>query len=502
LVPKVIGRYAVFDEVAAGGMATVHLGRLLAGEGFSRTVAVKRLHPQFARDPDFVTMFLDEARLASRIRHPNVVSTLDIEAAGDDVLLVMEYVAGESLSRLMKAGRPDGAPVPIAVAVMTSVLHGLHAAHEATTEQGIPLDLVHRDVSPQNILVGVDGVARVLDFGVAKASHRAQTTKEGQLKGKLSYMAPEQLRRDAVDRRTDVYSAAVVLWECIAGEKLFDGESEARVVMKLLSDVVPPPSRRRPGVPPDLDAVVLRGLAREPTERFASAREMAIALERCAVTAAAASSVGGWVEALAATSLAARATRVAEIERMSDQGIPPAAASSSRRVALLAPAAAGARSSFESMETLPHRVDPETVPSSVRYNTSATLPGYEGARPRRRIAAIAVGIVALLAFAIVTFVIVSRNDGSPRAAASVTAQVAATPPPPLAEAAVPDAPAVAPAQDRAPPPPPPPVTAPEARRPSAVAAPRTAASFARPDHCKPPYTVDGAGIRHIKAECM
>src|SRR5688572_18113877 len=183
----------MFDEIAAGGMATVHLGRLLGSAGFARTVAIKRLHPALAKDEDFVTMLLDEARLASRIRHPHVVPTLDVIAENDEVLLVMEYVQGESLSRLMRAVRPAPVPLPIAIAVGIQMLHGLHAAHEAKTEQGQNLHLVHRDVSPQNVLVGIDGIARVLDFGVAKAAHRAQTTREGQIKGKLSYMAPEQL---------------------------------------------------------------------------------------------------------------------------------------------------------------------------------------------------------------------------------------------------------------------------------------------------------------------
>src|SRR5262245_60206940 len=174
---RIIGRYALHDAIASGGMATVHLGKLLGAVGFARTVAIKRLHAQFAKDPDFVAMFLDEARIAGRIRHPNVVPILDFVQDDGELLLVMEYVHGESLARLARSWRTStgqGVPVPIALSIMSAALYGLHAAHEATDERGAPLDIVHRDVSPQNILVSHDGVARVVDFGVAKAAGRMQ----------------------------------------------------------------------------------------------------------------------------------------------------------------------------------------------------------------------------------------------------------------------------------------------------------------------------------------
>src|SRR5438094_9657465 len=203
---RVVGRYALYGEIAAGGMATVHLGRLIGQVGFSRTVAIKRLHAQYAKDPEFVSMFLDEARLAARIRHPNVVATLDVVALRGELFLVMEFVQGESLSRLVRHARETrgSMPVPIVGAVMSGVLQGLHAAHEARNERGEPLDVVHRDVSPQNVLVGVDGVARVLDFGVAKAIGRLQTTRDGQIKGKTAYMSPVHIERREVECRTYV----------------------------------------------------------------------------------------------------------------------------------------------------------------------------------------------------------------------------------------------------------------------------------------------------------
>src|SRR6202034_3666008 len=201
---RVVGRYALQQEIAAGGMASVYLGRMCGPVGFSPIVAIKSLHPQFAKDPEFVRMFLDEARLAGRIRHPNIVPVIDVHAEGDELFLVLEYVHGESPARLVRASRRVDAPLPLplAAAILGDVLQGLHAAHEAKDERGQPLGIVHRDVSPQNVLVGADGVARVLDFGIAKAKGRLYTTQDGRVKGKLSYMAPEQLRSDPVDRKS------------------------------------------------------------------------------------------------------------------------------------------------------------------------------------------------------------------------------------------------------------------------------------------------------------
>src|SRR4029079_793317 len=201
----------------------------------------------------------------------------------------------------------------LAVTVVTGVLHGLHAAHEATTEHGEPLHIVHRDVSPQNVIVGVDGVPRVFDFGVAKAAHRAQTTQDGSIKGKISYMAPEQLLSEGVDRRADVYATAVVLWEALTGERLFEGDNQGRVVRKILDEVVPPPSSRVPGLPTALDDAVMRGLDRDVTRRYQTARDFAAAIERCC-PAASATDVGSWVDALGGSELGERARRVKDIE--------------------------------------------------------------------------------------------------------------------------------------------------------------------------------------------
>lgn len=308
--------YAMYGAIASGGMATVHLGRLVGPSGFARRVAIKRLHPQFAADAEIASMFADEARLSARIAHVNVVAMLDVVSAEKELLLVMDYVHGETLSRLLSHARGTGAlvPVPLVVTVLADVLHGLHAAHEATGEDGAPLRLIHRDVSPQNILVGTDGVARVVDFGIAKAVGRTQITRDGQVRGKIPYMAPEQLLHRSSDRRADVYAAGVVLWEALAGKRLFQADDEPTLFNLVLEQVIEPPMRHNPAVPPALDAITLRALERDPERRFADAREMARAIEEVVVRAPS-SAVADWVKTNAAPALAERELRIAEMER-------------------------------------------------------------------------------------------------------------------------------------------------------------------------------------------
>jgi eukaryotic-like serine/threonine-protein kinase len=321
-----LGRYALFGEIAAGGMATVHLARLLGPVGFARTVAIKRLHPHLAKDPDFVGMFLEEARLAARVRHPNVVGTLDVVSDDGELFLVMEYVAGESLSRLVRKARELGEHVPprYAVGIMCGALDGLHAAHEAQSEKGAPLGMVHRDVSPQNIHVGVDGVPRVLDFGIAKATNRVQETRTDQIKGKVAYMSPEQLAKGTIDRRADVYSASVVLWEALTGQRLFKADDVPTLVYAIINEEVRRPSEVSPDVPPGLDAIVMKGLDREADRRFESAREMAEALERV-LPPAPPREIGAWVQRMAGEALEWRLDLVRQIESETSSSIPPPA---------------------------------------------------------------------------------------------------------------------------------------------------------------------------------
>ncbi len=312
--PFTLGRYSLHAELAAGGMATVYLARLNGPVGFGRTVAIKRLHPHLARDPDFVAMFLDEARLAARIQHPNVVPTLDVVATDSELFIVLEYVRGESLGGLVRSARKSNTKIPISIvaAIAIDMLKGLHAAHEALDEKGQPLRIVHRDVSPQNVLVGTDGVTRVLDFGVAKAATRLSTTREGQLKGKIPYMAPEQLSGE-VSPRTDLYAAGIVLWEALTSKRLFVGETEAQVLNNVLTQEVPAPSTVNSEISPELDRIVLKAITRKVEDRFGSARELAEAIDGC-VRPASTMQVASWLEKTAGAALDVRRVLVAEIE--------------------------------------------------------------------------------------------------------------------------------------------------------------------------------------------
>jgi len=309
-----VGRYLICAELASGGMATVHLGRLLGPAGFSKIVAIKRLHAHFAADPEFLSMFIDEARLASVINHPNVVSSLDVVAEDHELLLVMEYVQGETLAQLIRLARKQHALLPLGITqrILCDALDGLHAAHTASAG-GQPLNIVHRDVSPQNIMVGDNGVARVLDFGIAKAESRSQSTRPGTVKGKFSYLSPEQIRGQPVDARTDVFSAGVVLWESLTGQRLFSVPGLAKTVERVLSTPIAPPSSKNPSVSAALDRVVLKALARDSARRYQSAAEFADAL-RAVSGEATRAELAAWVSATAAEGLASRREALRALE--------------------------------------------------------------------------------------------------------------------------------------------------------------------------------------------
>ncbi len=313
-LPRQVGRYVLHHQFASGGMAAVYFGQLIGSVGFSRVVAIKRMHEQFVADQDFVRMFVDEAWLAARVQHPNVVQTVDVVADAGELFIVLDYVRGEALSSLLREAR---APVPIGVtaAIVCQSLAGLHAAHEARDEAGRPLGMIHRDVSPQNILVGVDGLARITDFGIAKAASRLHVTLEKQIKGKLRYMAPEQITSDAkIDRRADVYAMGVVLWETLAGQRLFRGETVEQLLLSIIHDTAPSLADRRSDVPKALDDAIRKAVSRTAADRFATAEEFQIALER-AVPSASARAVGEWVQAVSGAALAERRAIVDRIEQ-------------------------------------------------------------------------------------------------------------------------------------------------------------------------------------------
>ena len=551
---RVVGRYALYNEIAAGGMATIHLGRLLGPVGFARTVAVKRLHPQFAKDPEFVFMFLDEARLAARVQHPNVVATIDVVATDGELFLIMDYVRGESLSKILRTIRKQERRVPprVAAAIMCGFLHGLHAAHEAKNERGEPLGLVHRDVSPQNVLVGSDGIARVLDFGIAKAQGRIQVTRDGQIKGKLAYMPPEQLAGKELSRTVDVYASAVVMWETLTAERLFKGETEAETLAKILRDPVPPPSNIVPKLPHAFDTVLLRALSRDPKQRHATARELALELERCAGIASP-TEVGEWVEGTVGHVLSAREDQIAEIERNSvglrvspsgrpshgpdhesdpdfsspsrralDHGMsqtdtipmgsgPLSGAYSSRRIAI-APDASRTPS-----RRAGHVVSPDE-PTGSKSGTGL-LTGTMLLLPVDRKLPILASVAGVVVLIVLVAVIIGgkfSSDGDARSSSARATPSASTtmtlaepipgPPPPEPRNVIPEPEPSAEPVERPVPVHKPPPTAPAGHPPAPKAtAQRPTAPAPTPlpkTDCEPNYTIDAQGRKKYKRECM
>jgi hypothetical protein len=290
-----LGPYELVGQLASGGMATVYLARRAGLGGFSRYFAIKRLRPELSKAPAFLAMLIDEARLAARIHHPNVAATLEFSDAGEaacasplgdqgQFYLVMEYVEGGSLLDLVTRSNAKSEVLPpkVVVRIVLDALAGLHAAHELSDDQGKPIDLIHRDLSPHNLMVGLDGCTRVVDFGLARAASRLTKTAVGTLKGKLAYMAPEQLHQRPIDRRADLFSVGVVLWEGLSGERLFRAETDVGTIERVLRGEIPSLRTALPWLSPALESVVLKALSRDPDARFQTAEEMSLALSEAA----------------------------------------------------------------------------------------------------------------------------------------------------------------------------------------------------------------------------
>jgi serine/threonine protein kinase len=502
---QIIGRYALHGELASGGMAAVHLGRLLGPVGFSRTVAIKRLHSHHARDPEFVNMFLDEGRIVARIKHPNVVPTLDIVALDGELFLVMEYVHGAPISKIMGAlsRRKERMPVNIAVGICVGFLEGLHAAHEAKNEDGAPLHIVHRDISPQNVIVGADGIPRVLDFGIAKAAERLQVTEDGSFKGKLGYMPPDVLSGGVVDRRADLWGAAVVLWEMLVGKRLFSaGESPHALVRMIVERETEAPSARGVATSPALDAVILRALAKDPGQRYATAREMASALED-ATPVASARVIGDWLAMIVGDQLEERAALVEQVERMS-RALPPSPATLKNLVDSgpeLAPGSNGTPSYTPPPNSSIRATSAEVPTFAIRGSS----PSSGMAPPARTKHVVVAGMLAafLLVGGLVAALVWLRSNPrapwatttSPLPSLSTTADAPPQPSAPESTSA-PLPPPTAPTEPPASASSAPPAKAPPKGRPTRPSSP--------PKSCNPPYTIGPPPdyIRRPKLECL
>ncbi|HSD86039.1 MAG TPA: serine/threonine-protein kinase, partial [Kofleriaceae bacterium] len=277
-----LGKYEVIRQIAIGGMAELYLARTLGIEGFEKLVVVKRILPQYVANATFVNMFLNEARIAATLHHPNVAQVYDIGLDEGDYFFAMEYVHGEDLDHISIASEEQGVPISLdaALTLAAGLCAGLHYAHERVSVDGKPQQIVHRDVSPSNVLVSYDGAVKLVDFGIARAASRPGTTATGGLKGKIAYMSPEQCKAKAtLDRRTDIYAVGTLLYELTTGQLPFSGETEYQILNQIVNEDVPRPSTIVPDYPPALEAILLKALARDPDARYRSALEMQGAIE-------------------------------------------------------------------------------------------------------------------------------------------------------------------------------------------------------------------------------
>jgi len=505
----------MYDEIASGGMASVHFGRLRGAAGFSRTVAIKSLHPNFAHDAEFTSMFLDEVRLVSRIKHPNVAAPLDVVLNEDsaEIFLVMEYIHGGTLARLAKGAVTAKVTIPpaISASIMSGALHGLHAAHEAADELGAPLNIVHRDVSPHNIMVGVDGVPRVLDFGVAKAVSRSQSTQQGQLKGKVAYMAPEQMGVGPIDRRADIFAAGIVFWEALTLRRLFSADDSAGIIAKVQMASIDRPSARNPNVSPELDRVVLKALDRDVNLRFQTAQDFADAIEE-AIVFPSARKLGEWVVYLGGEDLAKLSAKLSAIESSSFEndslGQPlkgqrsPSEVSPSRPI-LERP------TTYSSIDAVSTQALAETK-DVLGINSKEASPGStnilvaRGLSWVRRHRAVTAGVAILMLAMIVGLVGIVRASAPAEVKATVDARQLAKPA--IGVTALPEWKDVAPPNQAT-------TAALVESKPRSASTARSASSRyttaqsssthrQTKRNCNPPFFIDEQGIRRVKPQCL
>ncbi len=274
--PIPFGKYLLLDRINVGGMAEVFFAKVFGIDGQERIVAVKKILPTMVEDEEFIGMFIDEARIAVQLDHANIVQIFELGKVEENYYIAMEYVAGRDLRALLDRAKKRKEPLALDIAVYlaSELAHGLDYAHRAKDQQGADLHIVHRDVSPQNLLISYDGLTKIIDFGIAKATTRNQKTQAGILKGKFGYMSPEQVRGLPIDRRSDIFALGVILYEMITGERLFVGESDFSVLERVRNAEVTSPRTYNENIPPELERIVLRALAREPEDRYQWASEL------------------------------------------------------------------------------------------------------------------------------------------------------------------------------------------------------------------------------------
>ena len=311
-----LGRYELVMPVAFGGMARVWAARLVGANGFRRLVAVKTILPHLARDEEITKLFRDEAVLAARVHHPNVCAALELGVAGEVTFLALEWIDGEPLMKLLRPGDSyEPFELPVALRIVRDACLGIHAAHEAVDDEGHPIGTIHRDLTPHNVMVNLDGQAKVVDFGVARSSLQShEATAAGQLRGKLAYMPPEQIAGEPIDRRVDVFALGCMLYECVVGARAFQGPSDPAVMQAIMRGEYTKPSHAKAGLPVALDAVLAKALASDPGQRFRSAGAFADALDSLARAHgdASARDVGDAISVRGGGAIILRRARIAE----------------------------------------------------------------------------------------------------------------------------------------------------------------------------------------------
>jgi serine/threonine-protein kinase len=445
-VPERLGRYEVLLPIASGGMATVYLAHSTGLAGFEREVALKLTHGHLLHNPEFVTALMDEARLAGRIRHPNVVSVHDVGADGDRVYIVMDYVEGDSLAGLQRKLKKRDAmlPLPVALRILDDVLAGLHAAHELKDTDGSSMNVVHRDVTPHNILLGVDGVSRLTDFGVAKAASRLTNTATGLVKGKIAYLSPEQARGQRIDRTCDVWAAGVVAWELFSGMRLHDGLNDAALMLKIVREAPMRLSHLRSDIPRPIDDAVAGALTLDPRARHASAEVFAEALVAAAAAAGVprgdARDVKSFLAPMVDAELTHRKEKVTRIRRRRGS-LPPASESGLRvqeTVAVVPISRPPLPSSASSSQRIPldatEELEPRDRTSATVFETSERLPVVGSTQtltaPRGRMGVWLVA--ALIPATLIGFFAVVALRSKPETAPVSAPQLTVQPPPPNA----------------------------------------------------------------------
>ena len=280
--PIRFGKYTLIDRIAVGGMAEIFLARQAGLEGFEKTIVIKRIRPHLSKQSNFVKMFLNEAKLAAQLNHPNIVQIYDLGKIGESYFIAMEYIFGRDMRRIIPKADALGIPFPMvyALKIASSVCEGLYYAHARTDMYGNALNIVHRDVTPENIFVSFDGTVKVLDFGIAKAANQIEQTRAGEIKGKLSYMSPEQCMGKPLDNRSDIFSLGVVLYEWLTGFKLFTGDSEVAILKSITEGKIYAPSYFKADIPEGVEAILMKALEKDREKRYQTAWEMQYDLDQ------------------------------------------------------------------------------------------------------------------------------------------------------------------------------------------------------------------------------